>query len=99
MTQNNEKIVLLEKEGNEVNVSIKPLKEDLESPLADLMFDIDEKDMGKLLDDATSIKFIALLSSGKIGVYAFRTQIQLMDKGYTGFLNRLGLRIGGGCCG
>jgi epoxyqueuosine reductase len=100
MTQNNEKIVLLEKEGNDVNVSVKQLKEELESPLMDLMFDIDEKDMGKLLNDASSIKFIDLVSSGKIGVYAFRTQIQLMDKGYMGFLNRLGLRIGaGGCCG
>jgi hypothetical protein len=41
-----------------------------------------------------------LLSSEKIRVYAFRTQIELMDKGYTGFLNRLGLKIGGeSCCG
>lgn len=100
MTQNNEKIVLLEKEGNDINVSIKPQKEELESPIKDLMFDIDEKDMGKLLNDTTSIKFIDLLSSGKIGVYVFKSQPQLIDKGYMGFLNRLGLRIGGGsCCG
>jgi len=100
MTQNNERIVLLEKKGNDVNVSIKHLKKDLESPIADLMFDIDEKDMGKLFDDSTSIKFIDLIYSGKIRVYAFRTELQLMDKGYMGFLNRLGLRIGGeGCCG
>lgn len=100
MTQNNEKIVLLEKEGNDVKVSVKHLKEELESPLMDLMFDIDEKDMGKLLDNANSIKFVDLLSSGKIGVYAFRTQTQLMGKGYMSFLNKLGLSIGGGgCCG
>jgi len=100
MTQNNERIVLLEKVDNNVNVSLKDLKEDLEKPIADLMFDIDEKDIGKLLDDNTPLKFIDLLSSEKIRVYAFRTQIELMDKGYTGFLNRLGLKIGGeSCCG
>jgi small nuclear ribonucleoprotein (snRNP)-like protein len=58
MTQNNERIVLLEKVDNNVNVSLKDLKEDLEKPIADLMFDIDEKDIGKLLDDNTPLKFI-----------------------------------------
>ena len=41
--------------------------------------------MEKILNDDTSIKFIDLLSTGKIEVYAFRNQLELMDKGYTVF--------------
>lgn len=97
LTQNNEKIVLLEKAGDNLNVSTKDLKEE-EDPIADLMFCFYENDMRKLLDDPTLIKFIDLLSSERIGVYAFKTQTELLEKGYTGFLNRLGLGIAGSCC-
>ncbi len=59
-----------------------------------------QKDMAGILKDATSIKFIELLSSGKIQIYALISELQLMDKGYTAFLSRLGFRLGGGgCCG
>lgn len=99
MAENEEKIVLLEKENNDLKVSINNPKE-LEQPVADLMFLLDAKDMAGILKDATSIKFIELLSSGKIGIYALRSELQLMNKGYTDFLGRLGFRLGGGgCCG
>ena len=97
MAQNEERLVILEKEDNNLNVSITGLEE-LERPVADLMFIIYEKDMAEILNDFTSVKFIDLLSSGKINVYGLISQVQLMDKGYTAFLNRLGLSLGGGGC-
>ncbi|MDI6724064.1 MAG: hypothetical protein QMD61_05405, partial [Methanobacterium sp.] len=62
---------------------------------------MDTKDMTNLLKDVTSIKLIELLSSGKVGIYALISQPQLMNKGYTPFLGRLGFRLGSGsgCCG
>ncbi len=73
----------------------------MERPVADLMLGMDAKDMASLLKDATSTKLIELLSSGKVEIYALISQLELMDKGYTAFLGRLGFRLGGGggCCG
>ena len=102
MTENKEKLVILEKENNSLKINIKDLKslQKLESPIADLLFILDEKDIAQILKDDTSSKFIDLLSSGKIEVYGLVDQAQLMDKGYVAFLNNLGLSIGGGsCCG
>ncbi|MBP2046924.1 4Fe-4S binding protein [Methanobacterium aggregans] len=97
MAQNEEKLILLEKADHDLNVSIKELEE-LERPVADLMFLIDEKDIKEILNDTASIKFMDMLSSGKIKVYGFISQTQLIDKGYMAFLNRLGLSLGGGGC-
>ena len=102
MTENKEKLVLLEKKNNSLKTNIKDLKslQKLESPVADLLFILNEKDIEQILKDDTSSKFIDLLSSGKIEVYGLVDQAQLMDKGYVAFLNNLGLSIGGGsCCG
>ena len=102
MTENKEKLVLLEKKNNSLKTNIKDLKslQKLESPVADLLFILDEKDIAQILKDDTSSKFIDLLSSGKIEVYGLVDQAQLVDKGYVAFLNNLGLSIGGGnCCG
>jgi len=102
MTENKEKLVLLEKVNEGLKVNIKDLKElkKLDDPIADLLFIIDEKDISQILKDDTTIKFIEMLSSGKIEVYGLVDQAQLMDKGYVAFLNNLGLSIGGGsCCG
>lgn len=98
MTENEEQIILLKKADDDLKVSIKA-PEELERPVADLMFTMDTKDMAVLLKDVNSINFIELLSSGKIGIYALISQLELMDKGYTAFLNNLGFRLGGGCCG
>ncbi|WP_424356002.1 4Fe-4S binding protein [Methanobacterium sp. MBAC-LM] len=102
MTENKEKLIIIEKENNSLKTGIKDLKslQKLESPVADLLFILDEKDIAQILKDDTSSKFIDLLSSGKIEVYGLVDQAQLMDKGYVAFLNNLGLSIGGGsCCG
>ncbi|MDI6725033.1 MAG: 4Fe-4S binding protein [Methanobacterium sp.] len=100
MTENEEQIILLEKEDNNLKVNIKA-PEELERPVADLMFAMDTKDMSNILKDTNSIKFIELLSSRKVGIYALISQLELVDKGYTPFLGRLGFRLGGGggCCG
>lgn len=100
MAQNDGKIVLLEKENNDLKVSIKDLKDlkELEHSGADLVFIMDETAMTEILNDNTSLKFIELLSSGKIWVYALKSELQLIDMGYTAFLSRLGIRLGGGCC-
>jgi len=99
MKENEEQIILLEKVYNGLKVTIKA-PEELERPAADLMFAMDTKDMTNLLKDVTSIKLIELLSSGKVGIYALISQPQLMNKGYTPFLGRLGFRLGSGsgCC-
>ncbi|MDI6643521.1 MAG: 4Fe-4S binding protein [Methanobacteriaceae archaeon] len=99
MVENDERIILLEKKDTDLKVSIKDPNV-LERPVADLMFGMDAKAMAKILKDSNSIKFIELLSSGKIQIYALLDQLELMDKGYTSFLNRLGFKLGGGgCCG
>lgn len=99
MAENNERIVILQKGDNDLKVYIKEIQE-LKDPIADLMFIIDERDMGALLNDNNPTQLVNLLSSGKLGVYAFRDRLMLMDKGYTLFLNKLGLSFGGGgCCG
>ncbi len=97
MTENEEQIILLKKEDNGLKVSVKA-PEELERPVADLMFGMDTKDMAGLLKDVNSIKFIELLSSGKVGIYALASQSELINKGYTPFLGRLGFRLGGGGC-
>lgn len=99
MTENKEKLIFLEKENNELNVDIKPLKE-LENSNADLLLAMDEKSIEEVLNDPTPAKFTELLSSRKINLYGLRDHLQLRDKGYMTFLNNLGLSIGGGsCCG
>jgi epoxyqueuosine reductase QueG len=99
MTGNNERLIFLEKENDDLNASIKPLKE-LESSNADLLFVIDEKDIGEILNADDPSKFVNLLSCGKIEVYGLMDHLKLADKGYTKFLNNLGLNLGGGsCCG
>ncbi len=99
MTENKERLIFLEKENDDLNVSIKAL-EGLENSNADLIFVIDEKDMAKILNADDTSKFTELLSSGKIEVYGLKDQLQLSNKGYMAFLNNLGLSIGGGsCCG
>jgi epoxyqueuosine reductase QueG len=99
MTENKERLVFLEKENDDLNVSIKPLKE-LESSNADLLFVIDEKDIEEILNADDPSKFVNLLSSGNIEVYGLKDHLQLIDKGYMAFLNNLGLSLGGGsCCG
>jgi hypothetical protein len=60
------------------------------------MFGRDTKNMVGLLKDINSTKFIELLSSGKIQIYALISQLELMNKGYATFLNRLGFRSSGG---
>lgn len=100
MTENEEHMILLKKADNGLKVSIES-PEELGHPVADLMFGMDTKDMTNLLKEVNSVKFIELLSSGKVGIYALISQLELMDKGYTPFLGRLGFRLGGGggCCG
>lgn len=98
IAQNEEKIILLKKEDNGLKVSIKDPKE-LQHPVADLMFVINDKELKKMLKDIASVKFTDLLSTGKMHIYALIRQLELVDKGYTAFLSRFGLRIGGGCCG
>lgn len=102
MTENKEKLVLLGKENNDLKISIKDLKElrKLENPIADLLFIMDEKYIAEILKDNNAVKFVDLLSSGKIEVYGLVEHTRLMDKGYNTFLNKLSLGLGGGsCCG
>lgn len=97
MPQEEGKMVLLEKENKDFKVSIKNLEE-LERSGADLVFIMDKKSMEEILNDTSLSKFIELLSSGKIRVYAIKKQFQLIDKGYIAFLSRFGIRLGGSCC-
>lgn len=99
MTENKEKLIFLEKGNDSFDISIKPLKE-LENSNADLLFVIDEKDMGEILKADDPSKFVNLLTCGKIEVYGLIDHSKLIDKGYVAFLNNLGLSLGGGsCCG
>jgi len=97
MTGNDERMILLEKKNADLKVNITNLKE-LENHAADLMFLMNEKDMGKLLEEDNAAKFIEYLSSGKVQIYAVINQSQLIDKGYNAFLDKLGFRLGGGGC-
>jgi len=102
MSENNEKLVLLEKENKDLKVNIKELKDinELEKLKADLLFIIDEKDIEDLLKDPTSVKFIDSISSGKIDIYGLMDHLRLIEKGYDVLFYRLGLNLGGGgCCG
>lgn len=99
MALNEKKLILLKKSDNGLDANIKDLSE-LKRPVADLIFITDEKNITKILDDNTSIKFIDLLSSGEMEVLGLISQTQLRDRGYKAFLKNLGLTMGGGgCCG
>lgn len=91
-------IILLEKKNSKIMVKTKNT-EDIELPVADIIFKIKEENIGAIIRDRSFIKFMELLSNEKIKVYRLRSQLELIDKGYTGFLGRLGLNFGGGCCG
>lgn len=90
--ENNERGIFLEKENNDLNVNIKHLNE-LESSNADLLLVMDEKCLGELLNDPSTVKFTDLLSSGKIEIYGLNDDSHLRDKGYIAFLNNLGISI------
>lgn len=96
--ESEEQIILLEKNEGEILVKIKN-PEDLEGPVADIIFKIEEEYTGEILKDRSFVKFIELISNQKIRVYGLTSQAELIDKGYTGFLGRLGLNFGGSCCG
>lgn len=96
--ENEEQILLLEKNDSEMLVKIEN-PEDLERPIADILFKIEEEYTEEILKDRSSVKFIELISNQKIRVYGLTGQAELIDKGYTGFLGRLGLNFGGSCCG
>ncbi|MGI6465022.1 MAG: hypothetical protein ACOX07_05655 [Methanobacterium sp.] len=96
MTENNEKLVFLEKENDEFNVNLKPFNE-LENSNADLVFAMDEKSIGEIFSDPTTEKLSELLFNRKIEVYGLKDHLDLKNKGYIAFLNNLGLSINGGC--
>ncbi|MGZ7116893.1 MAG: hypothetical protein ACXVHS_05495, partial [Methanobacterium sp.] len=101
MAENNDRIILLQKENDGIKISIKELKNlnELEN-LADLIFIIGEKEIGEILKDNYSAKFVDLIGSGKIGIYGLISQLKLIEKGYQAFLYQLGFNLGGGCgCG
>lgn len=98
MTEN-ENLIFLDRADNELNVSIKPINE-LENSNADLLFVMDEKCLGELLNDPSPAKFGQLLASKNIDMYGLNDPLQLKDKGYVEFLKSLGLNLGSGdCCG
>jgi hypothetical protein len=96
--ENEDQIILLEKKDGKIGVKIEN-PEELERPIADILFKIEEGKVKEVLKDSSFVKFIELLSNQKIRVYGLRSQAELMNKGYTGFLGRLGLNFGGSCCG
>lgn len=95
-----EQIILFEKKDHDMLVKIEN-PEDVECPVADIIFKIIEDNIREILGDRSFIKFIELISNQKIRVYMLRSQAELINQGYTGFLGRLGLNAGGGscCCG
>ena len=95
---NEDQIILLEKKDGKIGVKIEN-PEDLERPIADILFKIEEDDVKEVLKDDSFVKFIELLSNQKIRVYGLISQAELINKGYTGFLGRIGLSFGGSCCG
>lgn len=95
---NEDQIILLEKKDGKIGVEIEN-PEDLERPIADILFKIEEDDVKEVLKDDSFVKFIELLSNQKIRVYGLINQAELINKGYTGFLGRIGLSFGGSCCG
>lgn len=96
--ESEEQIILLEKNDGEMLIKIEN-PDDLEGPIADIIFKIEEEHVEEVLKDRSFVKFIELISNQKIRVYGLISQTELMDKGYTGFLGRLGLNFGGSCCG
>ena len=96
--ENEDQITLLEKKDGKIGVKIEN-PEDLERPIADILFKIEEDDVNEVLKDDSFVKFIELLSNQKIRVYGLISQAELINNGYTGFLGRIGLSFGGSCCG
>lgn len=94
-----EQIILLEKKDREMLLKIET-HNDMERSDADIIFKIKEDNIGEILEDISFLSFIDLLLNQKIRVYSFRSESELMDRGYNGFLGRLGINLGGGsCCG
>jgi hypothetical protein len=93
----NEDMLLINRTDNVLKVDLEPLIE-LENCNADLLFVMDEKTVEELLKDFTTVKLAKLLSSKEIDVYGLNDQLELNNKGYIVFLNKLGLSLGEGCC-
>jgi epoxyqueuosine reductase len=93
----NEDMLLINRTANDLKVYLKPLME-LENCNADLLFVMNEKTMEELLNEFTSDKLAELLSSKEIDVYGLNDQLELKNKGYVVFLNKLGLSLGEECC-
>lgn len=95
--ENEDQIILLEKKNHDMLVEIEN-PEDMERPVADIIFKIKENTINEIWDDRSFIKFIQLLSNQKIKVYTLRSQSELIGRGYIGFFGRLGLNLGGKSC-
>lgn len=95
----NEDLLRISRVDNDLKVDLKPIEE-LETCNADLLFVMDEKTVEELFKNFTTDKLAELLSSKEIDVYGLNDQLELKNKGYIAFLNKLGLRLGdGSCCG
>lgn len=90
-------IILLEKKDREMLVKIENHR-DMELSVADIIFKIKGDNIEEILEDISFLSFIDLLINQKIKIYRFRSESELIDRGYTGFLGRLGINFGGGNC-
>ena len=96
---NDDKILLLEKKDSEILVETKN-PEDMDCPVADVLFIIKEENIEEILEDKSFVKFIELLSTNEINIFGLRNKLELIDRGYTDFLGKLGLDFGAGSyCG
>ena len=96
---NEDKILLLEKQDSVMLVETKN-PEYMELPVADMLFIIKEENIEEILEDKSFVKFNELLKTNEINVFGLINQLELIDRGYTDFLGKLGLEFSGeNCCG
>ncbi|MDD5959914.1 MAG: hypothetical protein PUC09_04620 [Methanobrevibacter wolinii] len=95
---NENELIIFEKVENGINVSLLNNIEEINEKTADILFEIKEEDVNKILDEDKFSKFTELTAQDEIKIYDLVGVKKLIKEGYEPFLSRIGLNINNNSC-
>ncbi|OWT32596.1 hypothetical protein BGI41_06845 [Methanobrevibacter sp. 87.7] len=90
---NENELIILKKGQNEINVSLLTNVKEVDEKTADILFEIKEEDVEKILNDKNFSKFLELTNKNEIKIYDLAGVKKLIKEGYEAFLSRIGINI------
>jgi hypothetical protein len=88
-----DKLIILTKKENGIDVSLLNDVEEVDDKTADLILEIKEDDVEKVINDENFSKFLELTASDEIKMYDLVGIKKLIRLGYEAFLSRIGYKV------